>query len=269
MKDIQSEQRRKLLLLGGALAAQACLPMRVARAITLPPLLDLLKRYTVVDHPRSEQSLFRAAGWLPCRAATRPAHVQRHRVARVSHASLNARVVRHDRAVGLAGRNLRDNGGQPCQPLRHLGGHASRVVRGGDSPTVLGLYLHRFNLRRAVASGIPDGRLRGNDQRHLDLRQHLAADLEPAAICGPVWLHAIRLRCLTGRHGDLQVPEPETHSANAAGIMSYVHHRSPRDGACRVRARGQHDVSVGGALGKSHLHWRGFRSRTCPRATAT
>ncbi len=46
MKDIQSEQRRKLLLLGGALAAQACLPMRVARAITLPPLLDLLKRYT-------------------------------------------------------------------------------------------------------------------------------------------------------------------------------------------------------------------------------
>ena len=52
MKDIQSEQRRKLLLLAGALAAQACLPMRVARAVTLPPLpplpplLDLLKRYT-------------------------------------------------------------------------------------------------------------------------------------------------------------------------------------------------------------------------------
>src|SRR5439155_23715665 len=34
---------------GGAVAAQACLPMRVARALTLPPLpplLDLLKRYT-------------------------------------------------------------------------------------------------------------------------------------------------------------------------------------------------------------------------------
>src|SRR6266446_7267390 len=46
MKDLESKQRRKLLLLGGALAAQACLPMRVARAITLPPLLDLLKRYT-------------------------------------------------------------------------------------------------------------------------------------------------------------------------------------------------------------------------------
>src|ERR1700716_1054718 len=45
MKDIKSKQRRKLLLLGGALAAQACLPMRAARAITLPPLLDLLKRY--------------------------------------------------------------------------------------------------------------------------------------------------------------------------------------------------------------------------------
>src|SRR6266481_4570216 len=51
MKDIQSEQRRKLLLLAGAVAAQACLPMRVARAVTpplppLPSLLDLLKRYT-------------------------------------------------------------------------------------------------------------------------------------------------------------------------------------------------------------------------------
>jgi uncharacterized protein YdaL len=45
MKDIKSKLRRKLLLLGGALAAQACLPMRAARAITLPPLLDLLKRY--------------------------------------------------------------------------------------------------------------------------------------------------------------------------------------------------------------------------------
>src|SRR5712671_4992070 len=46
MKDIESEQRRKLLLLGGALAAQACLPMPVANALTLPPLLNLLKRYT-------------------------------------------------------------------------------------------------------------------------------------------------------------------------------------------------------------------------------
>jgi uncharacterized protein YdaL len=52
MKDIESEQRRKLLLLAGAVAAQGCLPMRVARALTLPPLpplpplLDLLKRYT-------------------------------------------------------------------------------------------------------------------------------------------------------------------------------------------------------------------------------
>src|SRR6266513_90263 len=53
MKDIGSKQRRKLLLLGGALAAQACLPMRAARALTLPPppplldlLKDLLKRYT-------------------------------------------------------------------------------------------------------------------------------------------------------------------------------------------------------------------------------
>jgi uncharacterized protein YdaL len=46
MKDIKSEQRRKLLLLAGALAAQTCLPMRVARAVTLPPLLDLLRRYT-------------------------------------------------------------------------------------------------------------------------------------------------------------------------------------------------------------------------------
>ena len=47
MKDIESKQRRKLLLLGGALAAQACLPMRVARAITLPPpLAGLLERYT-------------------------------------------------------------------------------------------------------------------------------------------------------------------------------------------------------------------------------
>jgi len=46
MKDIESEQRRKLLLLGGALAAQACLPMSVAHALTLPPLLNLLKRYT-------------------------------------------------------------------------------------------------------------------------------------------------------------------------------------------------------------------------------
>ncbi len=46
MKDIESEQRRKLLLLGGALAAQAFLPMPVAHALTLPPLLNLLKRYT-------------------------------------------------------------------------------------------------------------------------------------------------------------------------------------------------------------------------------
>ena len=58
MKDIESKRRRKLLLLAGALAAQACLPMRVARAVTLPPLppvpplpilpplLDLLKRFT-------------------------------------------------------------------------------------------------------------------------------------------------------------------------------------------------------------------------------
>jgi uncharacterized protein YdaL len=50
MKDIESKQRRKLLLLAGALAAQASLPMRVARAVTLPSLLgllkDLLKRYT-------------------------------------------------------------------------------------------------------------------------------------------------------------------------------------------------------------------------------
>jgi uncharacterized protein YdaL len=47
MKDIQSRRRRKLLLLGGALAAHACLPMRLARAITLPsPLAGLLERYT-------------------------------------------------------------------------------------------------------------------------------------------------------------------------------------------------------------------------------
>ncbi len=50
MKDIESKQRRKLLLLAGALAAQASLPIRVARAVTLPSLLgslkDLLKRYT-------------------------------------------------------------------------------------------------------------------------------------------------------------------------------------------------------------------------------
>src|SRR5207244_9686768 len=49
VKDIQSDQRRKLLLLAAAPAAQACLPMLVARAVTLPPLpplLDLLKRYT-------------------------------------------------------------------------------------------------------------------------------------------------------------------------------------------------------------------------------
>src|SRR6267142_6646157 len=46
MKDIESEQRRKLLLLAGALAAQASLPMRVARDVTLPSPLDLLKRYT-------------------------------------------------------------------------------------------------------------------------------------------------------------------------------------------------------------------------------
>ena len=46
MKEIESKQRRKLLLLGGALAAQACLPIRVARALTLPPLLGLLGRYT-------------------------------------------------------------------------------------------------------------------------------------------------------------------------------------------------------------------------------
>src|SRR5260221_3737729 len=58
MKDIESEQRRKLLLLGGALAAQACLPMTVAHALTLPPLPNLLKRYTASIVPDSSNPYF-------------------------------------------------------------------------------------------------------------------------------------------------------------------------------------------------------------------
>jgi len=73
-------------------------------------LKDLLKRYTGVDRPRSVNPIScRRVAPLPYR--DRPATVQWRRVARVSHANLDARVVRHDGAVGLAGRNLRDNGG--------------------------------------------------------------------------------------------------------------------------------------------------------------
>src|ERR1700756_4345599 len=52
MKEIESRQRRKLLLAAGALAAQAFLPLRAARALTLPPitlpppLAGLLRRLT-------------------------------------------------------------------------------------------------------------------------------------------------------------------------------------------------------------------------------
>jgi len=108
----------------------------------------------------------------------------------------------------------------------------------------------------AAQISVPEADLRGYyDQGHLDLRQHLAADREPAAICSPVWLYAMGLRYLTGRYGDLQVPECETLQRQCGWHHELLQHRCPRDGACRVRARGQHDVSVGGALGKSHLHW--------------
>lgn len=54
MKDIPSEQRRRLLLAAGALAAGACIPPGVAHAVSLSlPLVNLLKRYqaSIVPNP--------------------------------------------------------------------------------------------------------------------------------------------------------------------------------------------------------------------------
>src|SRR5437879_3302965 len=45
VKDIQSEQRRKLLLAAGALAAQACLPLGVARGLAPGRLKKLVLRH--------------------------------------------------------------------------------------------------------------------------------------------------------------------------------------------------------------------------------
>src|SRR5258706_13343206 len=85
-----------------------------------------------VDRPRFVQSLFRAAGWPPCRAVTGRRAFQWRRVARVSHTGVDTRVVRNDWAVGLAGRNLRDDGGETRKPPLTLGGHATRAVRGPE-----------------------------------------------------------------------------------------------------------------------------------------
>jgi len=159
--------------------------MSVAHALTLPPLLNYSSA-TRRRSSRSVQSYFVPQGGSvavpsrPARRSVAPGWPGQPRKPRRSCCT-----TRRVRGAGWA-KSTRP-WREPCKPLRRLGGHASRVVRGGDSPTVLGLYLHRLNLRRAVTAAFLATSTRERPTS-FDLRQHLAADLEPAAICGPVWL---------------------------------------------------------------------------------
>jgi len=160
MKDIESKQRRKLLLLAGALAAQASLPMRVARAVTLPSPLacfkDLLKRYTASIVPVPLNPYFVPQG--SALAVPRPAGAPFSGAGLPGSATQTSTLVLYDTTgpwgwlgeiyATMAG-NLASHFGAwvACQSCR---------TRRGLS-TVLDLYLHRLNLRRAITSGIPDG----------------------------------------------------------------------------------------------------------------
>ena len=65
MKDIQSEQRRKLLLLAGALAAQACLPLAVARGQAPGKLKKVLRQMASIIPNRLNPYFLPQGGPLP------------------------------------------------------------------------------------------------------------------------------------------------------------------------------------------------------------
>jgi len=256
MKDIQSERRRKLLLLGGALAAQACLPMRVARAITLPSLLDLFRRYTASIIPVPNNPYFVPQGG--SLAVPLPAGAPFSGTGLPGSATQASTLVLYDTTGpwGWLGQIYATMVGNLAS---HFGTWVAMPVASYTAGTL-----------QQYSACIYIGSTYGEPLPAAFLTDVYAATTNVIWIYDNIWqLTASQPQfaarygfmpwvfdTLAGHYGDLQVPECETLQRQCGRHHELLHHRSPRDGACRVRARGQHDVSVGGALGKSHLHWR-------------